>query len=163
MAGKGLLCLTIILVSVSTNVHAWEISLRGENVVRYRCWSRTGGNDIFGRMDSNINLGVNHLKTHPSPSRDNGPGTAFGVLAGEDRFGPDMNFTDLRVTMFPKIKVNKAITMEGSINLTSLGLHAGGRPFGNWETPGEVNQLAVPISARPSAINVPNTMVTVQW
>lgn len=153
----------VVLVCICSQAPAWEIALRGENVVRYRYWSRTGGNDIFGRMDSNVYLGANHLKTHPSPNRDNGPGPSFGVLAGENRFGPDMNYTDMRVTFYPKIKVNKAISVEGSINLTSLGLHEGGRPYGNWEVPGEVNQLAVPMSNRPSAINVPNTLVTVQW
>ncbi len=150
----ALLC----LVCLPGNVLAWEFSLRGENIIRYRFWTRVGNNNIFGRMDTNLNLGVNHLKTHPSPNRDNLPGPSFGVLAGENRFGADMNFSDLQVTLYTKTKINPAITMESSINLTSLGLHSGGRPLGNWEIPGEVNQLAVPVSNRPSAINVPNTM-----
>jgi hypothetical protein len=137
--------------------------MKGENVIRYRYWARTGNNDIFGFMNSDVYLGVNHLVTYPSPRRDNPPATRFGVLAGENRFGSDMNYTDLRVTFYPKIAVNNAVSMEGSVNFTSLGLHSGGRPIGDWDTPGLANQLFVPISNRPAAIDVPNTMVTVQW
>jgi len=162
----GRLVLLVAVLSACSFIEqasAWEFSMKGENVIRYRYWGRTGNQDIFGWMDSDVYLGVNHLVTHPSPNRDNVPTSSFGVLAGENRFGADMNFTDMRVTLFPKIAVNDAIGVEGSVNFTSLGLHEGGRPLGNWATPGEVNQLAVPISNRPAAIDVPNTMVTVQW
>ncbi len=163
---KRLAIITVLMASLigyPTSLVAWEFSLKGENVIRYRYWGRTGNQDIFGSMNSDVYLGVNHLVTQPSPARDNPPTGSFGVLAGENRFGSDMNFTDLRVTFFPKITINNAVSMEGSVNLTSLGLHEGGRPLGDWATPGEVNQLSVPISNRPAAIDVPNTMVTAQW
>ncbi|MDQ1238792.1 MAG: hypothetical protein QG577_977, partial [Thermodesulfobacteriota bacterium] len=152
-----------LCICEATRVYAWEFSMKGENVIRYRYWARTGNNDIFGFMNSDVYLGVNHLVTYPSPRRDNPPTPQFGVLAGENRFGSDMNYTDFRVTFYPRIVVNNAVSMEGSVNLTSLGLHSGGRPLGNWDTPGDVNQMAVPMSNRPAAIDVPNTMVTVQW
>ena len=41
----------------------------GGNEIRYRYWGRSGNDDIFGRMDSNVYLGINHLVTHPSPAR----------------------------------------------------------------------------------------------
>ncbi|AFM27215.1 hypothetical protein [Desulfomonile tiedjei] len=164
MRKKTVLVALFCLLALAQNpAYTWEFSMKGENVVRYRYWSRAGDEDIFGRMNSGVNLGVNHLVTHPSPSRDNPPTSFRGVLAGENRFGSDMNYTDMRVTFIPKVTVNPAITLEGSLNLTSLGLHEGGRPIGNWGLPGEVNQLYVPISNRPAAIDVPNTMVTVQW
>jgi hypothetical protein len=137
--------------------------MRVENVIRYRYWGRTGNDDIFGTMDSSVFLGVNHLVIHPGPSRDNFPSASFGVLAGENRFGSDMNFNDMRVTFLPKVVVNPAITLEGSVNLTSLGIHSAGRPYDAYGTPGEINSLYVPVSAKPSTIDVPNTMVTVQW
>lgn len=153
----------VFLVLIPHNLLAWEFNMKGESVIRYRYWARTGGNDIFGHMNSSVYLGVNHLLTYPSPLRDNPAIQSFGVLAGENRFGSDMNFTDMRVTFYPKIVVNNAVSMEGSINLTSLGVHSGGRPLGEWATPGQFNQMFVPISNRPSAIDVPNTMLTVQW
>jgi len=157
-----------LIIAVSFIAHtsmalSWQFSMKGENEIRYRYWGRTGNNDIFGSMDSNVYLGVNHLVTHPSPSRDNFPSTSFGVLAGENRFGSDMNFNDMRVTFIPKVVVNPAIELEGSINLTSLGIHSGGRPYDSYGTPGEINSLYVPVSNRPSATDVPNTIVTVQW
>lgn len=154
---------TALFMLIPHSLLAWEFNMKGESVIRYRYWARTGANDIFGLMNSNVYLGVNHLLTYPSPLRDNPALSGFGVLAGENRFGSDMNFTDMRVTLYPKIVVNNAVSMEGSVNLTSLGLHSGGRPLGQWDTPGQFNQMAVPISNRPSAIDVPNTMVTVQW
>ena len=39
-----------------------------------------------------------------------------------------MNYNDMRVTFMPKVAVNPAITLEGSVNLTSLGIHSAGRP-----------------------------------
>ena len=157
----AIVCFAVI--AQSSTAFSWEFTMKGENEIRYRYWGRTGDRDIFGSMDSGVNLGVNHLVTHPSPNRDNFPSTSFGVLAGENRFGSDMNFNDMRVTFLPKIVVNPAISLEGSVNLTSLGIHSAGRPYDTYGTPGEINSLYVPVSARPSAIDVPNTTVTVQW
>lgn len=155
--------MALSVVVHSSKAFSWEFTMKGDNEIRYRYWGRLGNEDIFGAMDSSVYLGVNHLVTHPSPSRDNFPTNSFGVLAGENRFGSDMNFTDMRVTLVPKMVVNPAIELEGSVNLTSLGLHSGGRPYDTYGTPGEINSLYVPVSNRPSAIDVPNTIVTVQW
>jgi len=38
------------------HVCGWELSLKGENIFRYRYWTRTGSNDIFGHVDSAVNL-----------------------------------------------------------------------------------------------------------
>ncbi|MEW6532343.1 MAG: hypothetical protein AB1473_16050 [Thermodesulfobacteriota bacterium] len=157
------LFLALCVVVQSSMAFAWEFSMKQENEIRYRYWGRLGNNDIFGRMDSDVYLGVNHLVTHPSPARDNFPTTSFGVLAGENRFGSDMNFNDMRATVYPKVVVNQAITLEGSVNLTSLGIHSAGRPYDTFGTPGEINSLYVPVGNRPAAIDVPNTIVTVQW
>lgn len=155
--------MALFVIMQTSMAFSWEFTMKGESVIRYRYWGRTGNDDIFGRMDSNVYLGVNHLVNHPSPLRDNPPTRSFGILAGENRFGSDMNFTDMRVTFVPKITVNPSITMDGAVNLTSLGIHSGGRPYDVYGRAGEVNDLYVPISARPSAIDVPNTMLTLDW
>jgi hypothetical protein len=78
--------------------------------------------------------------------------------------------TDLRATVYPKIKVNKCISLSSSVNFTSLGIHAGGRPYDNAATGtvpanqgGFFNSLWVPVSDRMAGANVPNMFVTVQW
>jgi len=131
-------------------------------------------------MDNNfVNLGINHLKTWPSPASSNAPGVNFGVLAGEPGFGTDANMTDYRATLYPKIKVNPVIEVSASVNLTSLGIHSGGRPYanpindfsgagayaaGNFALGGGYyNSLWVPIEDRPAGMTVPNTFVTLQW
>lgn len=176
----GLLgCLLALFVA---NVFAWELNLNGEVVWRYRFITRTGPNDIFGYMNGETgpNLGINHIRGYPTPSTNNtfadslSVTGAYGVIAGEHNFGPDMGLTDFRITFYPTFKINKAIKLTCSVNLTSLGLHSNGRPYTNFEMNeglgaldtvggGYANSLWVPISDRPAGSNVPNTMVTVQW
>jgi len=74
-----------------------------------------------------------------------------------------MTLIDNRMTIFPKIKVNPAISLEASVNLTSLGIWSNGRPYAEGVDYGWVNDLYVSINDRPVAIHVPNTFVTVQW
>ena len=162
--------LAMVLASLATTALAWEFKMKGETVWRYRYLTRTGLNDIFGRMGPLADLGINHLKTWPSEDTNNAAGGREGVLAGEPGFGTDANMTDLRATFYPKIKVNKAISLSGSINCTSLGIHSGGRPYDNAPTGytpanqgGFFNSLWVPTSERMAGANVPNMFVTVQW
>lgn len=71
----------------------------------------------------------------------------------------------MRATLYPSIKVNKAIKLSGSINLTSLGIHSAGHPYGAPTDTGGgyAYSLWVPINNRMAASNVPNMLVTTQW
>lgn len=171
---KRLVLLLILSATIAAadSALAWEFSMKGEAEFRYRYWTRTGNNDIFGTMDANfVSLGINHLGTFPTYATTNRGGATFGVLAGENRFGSDMSLTDYRTTLFPKIVVNKAIELSASLNLTSLGIWSDGQPLvaGRTDPPdspanvGYVNSLYVPIQDRPVNVNVPNTYVTIQW
>jgi hypothetical protein len=161
----------LVVLSLSAPVFAWEFSMKGETEWRYRYWTRTGNQDIFGTMSDSVNLGINHLQTFPTTATTNRGSGTFGVLAGENRFGADMQLTDYRMTIFPKINVNPAIEITASVNLTSLGIWSDGEPLiGNGTVavpaprdPGYVNSLYVPIQDRPVAVNVPNTYLTLQW
>jgi hypothetical protein len=171
----------LIILSVGSIALAWELAMKGEAEWRYRCWLRTGNNDIFGQMDDRfVNLGINHLATFPTTGTSNAGSATFGVLAGENRFGPTMSLTDYRMTIYPIIKVNPAIQLAASVNLTSLGIWSGGQPYDSrtvtvraaggaadttffTSSPGFVNSLYVPIGDRPAADNIPNTFVTLQW
>lgn len=165
----------LALLAVCSNgpASAWDFSMKGEWEWRYRYWTRMGQDDIFGTMDgANVNLGLNHLYLFPTSATTNRMDGDFGVLAGQNNFGSDMSMTDNRATIYPKINVNKAISLEASINLTSLGIWSDGEPYGirtatatngSFTNRGFYNSMYVPINDRPVASNVPNTFVTVQW
>ncbi len=162
LIGITLLCL--FTVSLAGPALAWEYKMKGETVWRYRYLSRTGNNDIFGRVGGATNLGVNHVKNWPTPSTNNQHDNSIGILAGEPGFGADADMTDYRATLYPKIKINKAISLSASVNMTSLGIHSAGRPYDNYGSgPGFINSMWVPISNRMAAANTPNMFVTVQW
>ena len=102
------LCL-IVLLTVSAHAPAcsWEFSMKGEVEWRYRYCTRTGNDDIFGTVDSDsVNLEVNHLPTFPTTGTTNLGRSTFGVIAGENRYGADMNLLDYRMTIFPSITIN---------------------------------------------------------
>ena len=162
--------IALLAVCIAGPSFAWEFSMKGEWEWRYRYWGRLGQNDIFGAMDANrVNLGLNHLYLWPTSATTNRMDTNFGVLAGQNNYGSDMSLTDNRATIYPKISVNKAISVEASVNLTSLGLWSDGDPYnintnpvvnGSYRDTGFYNSMYVPINDRPVASNVPNTMVT---
>ena len=178
----------LLIVTLGSVALAWEFNMKGEAEWRYRYWTRTGINDIFGPMgDSVLDLGINHLATFPTTGTSNRGGTGtfnqqatFGVLAGENRFGPAMSLNDYRMTLYPIIRVNPAIQVAASVNLTSLGIWSDGQPYvgGGYTAAagggaltlaatstnvGYVNSLYVPIGDRPAASDIPNSYVTLQW
>ncbi len=154
---------------------AWELNLKGDLEWRYRYWARTSSNDIFGQMNGTpANLGINHLRTYPTQSWSNRVAAGFGVIAGENDYGADMTLNDYRMTLFPLIRVNPAITISASVNLTSLGIWSDSQPYSNpvvtaggttfsVTQPGWVNSLYVPIGDVQASAKVPNTFVTLQW
>jgi hypothetical protein len=154
-----------LLAMVAAPVFAWEFALKGETEWRYRYWTRTGDQDIFGSMDSRvINLGINHLKTFPTGAANTRGGGTIGVFAGENCYGPEMSLTDMKSELFPVFKLNPAISLSMGINLTSLGVWSDGQPY----TPagqnlGYVNSLYAMIGDPQVSTNVPNTFVTLEW
>ncbi len=187
--------IALLLAAWTIPAYCWELTMKGEWEMRYRYWTRTGDRDIFGHMDShNVDLGMNHLKTFPTSSINNpiapaNGGTAqdgnalgnlistppsptgpyilgFGVMAGENNWGPEVAYMDNRMTLLPEIKVNPAITLSANIGLTSLGIWTDGEPYKTAQaTPGAgfVNSVYAPINECFSATDVPQTYVTVQW
>ncbi len=161
--------LCCLLAFLAIDAYAWELKLRGMTEVRYRYLTRLGDDDLFGDVTSHggTPLGVNHLKEWPSPHSWQSPTVGeVGIVTGEPHFGADMDQVDMRATFYPTLQVNKAIRLSGSINLTSLGQHTQGKPFGPWYTygsPGLFNSLWIPINNPLAATNVPNMLVTAQW
>ncbi len=171
---RVLIIIGLLLAVFAGPALAWEFAMTGEWEWRYRYYTRTGNHDIFGYMDgNNVNLGGNHLKTFPAQQtgQENfflpptATTTGYGVQAGENNFGSEQNLIDNRMTLEPVIEVNKAITISGSLNLTSLGIWSDGQPYKNngQGYPGAVNDCYVPINELFSGVNAPNTYLTMQW
>ena len=173
----------LVIASLTAPVFAWEFSMKGETEYRYRYWTRTGNNDIFGSMGGTVDLGLNHLQTFPTTAQTTrgggqpfGSTAFFGVLAGQNNFGSDMQLNDYRMTLYPKFVVNPAIEVTAGVNLTSLGVWSDGQPLmgsgfgvgtsgglGSARSPGFVNSLYVPNQDEAIGANVPATYVTLQW
>ncbi|MGC9030171.1 MAG: hypothetical protein ACP5LD_10920 [Desulfomonilaceae bacterium] len=168
--------MTVLAAAMLSQALAWEFSMKGDYEWRYRYWTRTGKQDIFGEMDdTHVNLGINHLVVFPTratTNRINTNGFGFsspgGVLAGDNNYGADMTLTDNRMTIYPKITVNPAIAVDASVNVTSLGIWSNGKPYfeptaANANDFGWITDTYAPIGDRPLASHIPNTFVTVQW
>jgi hypothetical protein len=68
----------LVITSLTAPVFAWELSMKGETEWRYRYWTRTGNEDIFGTMGGAVNLGINHLQTFPTSGTTNASNTFSG-------------------------------------------------------------------------------------
>ena len=158
----------VLLAMLAGSALAWEFKMKGDAEWRYRYWGRTGVHDLFGTMDADhVNLGVNHLATFPTQkTQDLGGGKNGGVELGTNNFGSDMSMTDYRVTFYPKIQINKAISLDANVNLTSLGIWSDGQPYATAAASpgfGYVNSLYASLETRPAGTDIPNTYVTLQW
>ncbi len=175
----------LLLAAWTGSAVAWSLKMKGETAWRYRYLTRMGDNDLFGNVATGTNragattgpvhLGINQVAPIKTDGTWSDVEEAGGIIvAGEERWGSDLAVTDWRATVYPSIKVNKAIKLSGSVNLTSLGIHAGGKPMveiegtdatgaNNDDIGGYVNSLWVPINNRMAGANVPNMFVTLQW
>jgi len=69
----------LLMVAAAAPAYSWEFTMKGEAEYRYRYWTRTGNDDIFGHMDgSDVYLGVNHLLTFPTTGTSIQPRSGIG-------------------------------------------------------------------------------------
>jgi len=82
-----------LIIAMATQVFAWELNMKGDWEWRYRYWTLTGNNDIFGEMDdAAVNLGINHMVVCPTRATTNRINTnGFG-------FNPPGGFSQARTT-----------------------------------------------------------------
>ncbi len=61
--------IALLAICAAAPAFAWEFSMKGDWEWRYRYWTRTGQNDIFGQMDgTNVNLGTKPPVRFPNRS-----------------------------------------------------------------------------------------------
>ncbi len=114
----------ILIAIVAAPAFAWEFSMKGEQEWRFRFFTRSGPNDLFGRNAGNVDIGFAGANIYGhggtalvAPLAATAPtaGSAgMRIVRGGFSFqGPDAFYNDSRLTLFPDIRVNPAIRTFG--------------------------------------------------
>lgn len=119
----------LLVAAIAVPALAWEFSLKGEQEWRFRYFSRTGPNDLFGCGSNGYDIGFaganiyghNNAASLVTPQAVTAPtGSAAGmriVRGGYSFAGPDAFYNDSRLTLYPEIRVNAAIRSYGVYNI----------------------------------------------
>lgn len=130
--------LTILLAgllvgAIAAPAFAWEFSMKGEQEWRFRFFTRSGPNDLFGKNAADLDIGfagqniyghggnaaipaLNPVPAATIPSAIGLGATGTGLRAVRGGFsiaGPDAFYNDSRLTLYPEIRVNPAIRTFG--------------------------------------------------
>lgn len=114
--------MTMLTLGVALPALGWEFMMQGEFENRYRYISRTGTADLFGDSQAvqatkavdagrSVNLGLA------------GPIGNVVTVEGYSAKGSDAAASELRVDLFPEIRVNGAIRFRGLYSLTQYNLN----------------------------------------
>jgi len=124
----------LLIVAMTAPVFAWEFSMKGEYEIRLRYFGRLGSHDLFGYAPTQEGYITDTLGTGQgtaaapdwvgfagpsiygrgavaSATADQGGVTI--TRGGFSRFGSDAFYSDSRLTFYPSIRVNPAITIHG--------------------------------------------------
>ncbi len=119
----------LLIAAFAVPALAWEFSMKGEQEWRFRYFTRSGADDLFGRSGKGYDIGFagqniyGHVKdgtstvalatpqavTAPTAS----PANLRIVRGGFSFAGPDAFYNDSRLTLYPDIRVNAAIRTFG--------------------------------------------------
>ncbi|MBM4325649.1 MAG: hypothetical protein FJ118_00680 [Deltaproteobacteria bacterium] len=118
--------LVVTFLLFTAPAFAWEFSMKGEFEYRFRYFGRLGDRDLFGIVSAGEQAGIPVGFAGPNIY---GSGAASPFLAdmatgqlvitrgGYSRLGSDAYYNDLRLTLYPEIRVNKAIRVFGVYNI----------------------------------------------
>ena len=127
-----------LVASLVSWAGAWEFSMKGEYENRFRWFSRTGPNDLFGMAiaqegaKNGVLVGlsgpnvynVGGLPSVASPTSNFlfniGSATGRQLLITRGGFsasGSDAHYNDSRLTLSPTLRVNRAIRIRGVFNI----------------------------------------------
>lgn len=143
-----LISLAVLLIAaVSAPAFAWEFNMTGQHEYRFRYWSRTGANDLFGfaPLQDTISLatltnqggvvtpfigfaGPNYWGNGAAvPVPGAGGPNFFGTgqrsmitRGGFARYESDGLLSDSRLTFNPEIRINQAIRVHGTYNVGGI-------------------------------------------
>ncbi|MEW6350876.1 MAG: hypothetical protein AB1646_17600 [Thermodesulfobacteriota bacterium] len=120
-------CCLAVITAVSA-ADAWEFRMRGEYEFRARYFSRTGNQDLFGDARSQQALGAGGFIGFAGPSyymvgalqpaarSDALRGTVQITRGGFSRRGDKARIGDTKLTLYPAIHVNSAVSVLAALN-----------------------------------------------
>jgi hypothetical protein len=114
-----LFCTVLLVSAVAAPTLAWEFSMTGDMEVRYRYFSRTGGGDLYGAANETA-IGFNNGAIGLSGYYG---GTNAVEAQGFSVKGSDAALSDMRVRLYPELRLNQAIRVRGEYWLTGGNLH----------------------------------------
>lgn len=133
------LVLSVLLIgSFATSARAWEFTMSGEYENRFRWFSRTGNNDLFGMADAQEGAVKGSLMGLAGPNTFNtgglptvaeptsnflfnlGSTTGRQMLITRGGFSPsgsDAHLNDSKLTVRPTLYINKSTRIRGVFNI----------------------------------------------
>lgn len=115
-------------VLLAADADAWEFRMKGEFEYRLRYWGRTGPLDLFGDaraqdttpITSFIGFaGPNYYQsgtTRPIASSNALSANVQIERGGFSVYGSDAHITDMKLTLYPLIRINAAMTLYATLN-----------------------------------------------
>jgi hypothetical protein len=120
-----LLVACFLTLGMTGHAIAWEFFLKGEFENRYRYISRTGPGDLFGNSQA-----VQIAKTLDPTRAVNlglaGPMGSAVIVEGYSAKGSDAAMGELRMDLFPEIRINQAIRFRGLYSVTQTNINLWG-------------------------------------
>jgi hypothetical protein len=125
----------VLLLCFVSSAFAWEFSMKGEFEYRYRYFSRMGDKDLFGNLNFQdktgpnsgnaigfagpawYELGADRPIANANAEFAVGFAPNFITRGGFSRYGCDARVTDMKLTLYPSIKVNSAIEIFLTLNV----------------------------------------------
>jgi hypothetical protein len=123
----------LLLLSFVSSACAWEFTMKGEFEYRYRYFSRTGPKDLYGNLAFQDTGASPNAIGFAGPAWY-GPGAGrpladanalyatsgidnFITRGGFSRYSSDARITDMKMTLYPSIRVNPAIEIFLALNI----------------------------------------------
>jgi hypothetical protein len=129
----ALLSTGLLIGTMCASALAWEFSMTGEMEVRYRYFSRTGGGDLYGSANEaavGFNDGAIGLSGYYG-------GSNAVVAQGYAAKGSDGAINDMRVWLYPEIRLNQAVRFRGEYWVTGGNLRGSYDGSGTGATGGD--------------------------
>jgi hypothetical protein len=116
----------LLVLAAAAPVFAWEFSMTGEFVYRFKYFARMGNSDLFGfapAQDQGAGTfigfaGPNIWSTGALPNPPSNLSVTVAITRGGfARWGSDAHYNDDRLTLYPEIRINPAIRIQGAYTI----------------------------------------------
>ncbi len=162
----------LLIAAFAVPAFAWEFSMKGDQEWRFRYFTRTGPNDLFGCDGNGLEIGFagqniyGHVQDQTPPATTSALATPQAktaptaspaglaiVRGGFSYAGPDAFYNDSRLTLRPVIRVNRAIRVFGVYNIGGYR-----NKYRQWNDVGAITSAPTPAAAGayyPTGVGTP--------